>query len=152
MHRGQFWPFSKCCHFSNIRCFLERCFCTQQFECSSRIVFRTFLAFLIFDPNWSFCKGYSLCVVANFGHFQNALIFPILGVFWQRFFWTRQLQCGSRIVSRTFWTFFIFDPNWPFCKGYSLCVVANFGHFQNALSFRILGLFRRGFLHTTPPM
>ena len=26
MHIGQFWPFSKCSHFSNIRCFLERFF------------------------------------------------------------------------------------------------------------------------------
>ena len=29
--------------------------------------------------------GYSLCIVAIFGHFQNALIFRILAVFWSRF-------------------------------------------------------------------
>ena len=29
--------------------------------------------------------GYSLCVVAIFGHFQNALIFRILAVFFSRF-------------------------------------------------------------------
>ena len=34
-----------------------------------------FLAFLIFDPKWLFCKVYSLCLEANFGYFQNALIF-----------------------------------------------------------------------------
>ena len=30
--------------------------------------------------------GYSLCIVAIFGHFQNALIFPILAVFLEPFF------------------------------------------------------------------
>ena len=29
--------------------------------------------------------GYSLCIVAIFGHFQNALIFRILADFWSRF-------------------------------------------------------------------
>ena len=30
--------------------------------------------------------GYSLCIVAIFGHFQNALIFPILDFFLEPFF------------------------------------------------------------------
>ena len=34
--------------------------------------------------------------------------------------------------------------------GYSPCIVANFGHFQNAVIFRILGVFWSGFLHTNP--
>ena len=30
--------------------------------------------------------GYNLCILAIFGRFQNALIFPILAAFWSRFF------------------------------------------------------------------
>ena len=33
--------------------------------------------------------------------------------------------------------------------GYSLCIVAIFGHFQNALIFRILAVFSSRFLHRT---
>ena len=36
------------------------------------------------------------------------------------------------------WHFFPFDPNWPFCKGYSLCVVAifkMFSFFENLVFF-----------------
>ena len=36
--------------------------------------------------------------------------------------------------------------------GFSPCILANFGHFQNALIFRILGVFRSGFLHPTTLM
>ena len=40
----------------------------------------------------------------------------------------------------------IFDPNWPFCKGYSPCMMADF---QNRLISRIFGVFSNGFLHRT---
>ena len=40
-------------------------------------------AFLIFDPKWGFCMGYSLCMKACF---QNGLISRILTVFWNGFF------------------------------------------------------------------
>ena len=36
--------------------------------------------------------------------------------------------------------------------GYSLCIVAIFGHFQNALIFRILAVFSSRFLHRTTVM
>ena len=36
--------------------------------------------------------------------------------------------------------------------GYSLCIVAIFGHFQNALIFRILAVFSSRFLHRTAVM
>ena len=52
------------------------------------MVFRTFLAFLIFDLKWRFCMGYSPCILANVRHFQNALIFRILSVFWSGFLHT----------------------------------------------------------------
>ena len=124
---------------------------TKQVSCGRRIVFGTSLGFLIFDPNWSFCKGYSFCVVANFSHFQNALIFGKLGVFWSGVF-SKQVSCCRRIVFCTFLAFLIFDRNRPFCKGCSPCVVANFGHYQSAPIFRILGAFQRGFLHKISPM
>ena len=40
----------------------------------------------------------------------------------------------------------IFDRNWPCCKGYSLCKMADF---QNRLISRIFGVFSSGFLHRT---
>ena len=40
--------------------------------------FDMFFGILIFDLNWGFCMGYSLCMMADF---QNALISPIFGVF-----------------------------------------------------------------------
>ena len=157
--------------------------------------FSHLLAFLIFYPNWTFCKGYRLCVVANFAHFQSSVSFRMLGVLWSGFlpptivmcsynrflhlfgisnflrrndhfakaiafgswpilaifkmlslgsFWstfcTQQLYFAGTIVFRTFFAFFIFDPKWPFCKGYNPCFLANFRHFESALIFRILGV------------
>ena len=115
--------------------------CIEQLQCVVETFLACFCAFLIFDPKWRFCKVYSLCLVAIFGNFQNALIFPILAVFWSRFFWTEQLQCVVETFLACFYAFLIFDPKWQFCKVYSLCLVAIFGHFQNALIFPILALF-----------
>ena len=42
-----------------------------------------------------------------------------------------------------FWIL-IFDPNWPFCKGYSLCTMTEF---QDSLISRRFGVFSIGFLH-----
>ena len=42
--------------------------------------------------------------------------------FWAGF-WTQQLYCCRRILFRTFLAFLIFDPNWPFCKGYCPCSI-----------------------------
>ena len=46
--------------------------------------------------------GYSLCIVAFFGHFQNALIFRILAVFLERFFAENKLN----VFAETFFTRF----------------------------------------------
>ena len=125
-------------------------FCIEQLQCVVETFLACFYAFLIFDPKWRFCKVYSLCLVAIFGHFQNALIFRILAVFGAVF--CIELQC----VVETFWTcfyaFLCFDPKWRFCKVYSLCLVAIFGHFQNALIFRLLAVFWSRFLHRTTAM
>ena len=121
--------------------FFGAVFSREQVSCVRTMIFSSFLAFLIFDPNWPFCKGYSFCIVANLGDFQNIPIFQILGVFFIAVSCTTQLSSGRRIVFSTFLAFFIFDPNRPFCKGSSLCVVVNSGHFQNALIFGILVIF-----------
>ena len=149
MRGRQFWPFSKCSPFSNIRCFFERFFAHNNSN-----------------------------VVANFGHFQNALIFPILGVFWSFFLHTTTLNWSYNRFSHllgifNFWPKLTMSQRlqplprgqlWPFskCSPFSniRCfferffahnnsnVVANFGHFQNALIFPILGVFWSAFLHT----
>ena len=106
-------------------------------------------------PKWRFCKVYSLCLVAIFGNFQNALIFRILAVFSSVFaavFCIEQLQCVVETFLACFYAFLIFDPKWRFCKVYSLCLVAIFGNFQNALIFRILAVFSSRFLHRTTAM
>ena len=41
------------------------------------MVFRTFFALLILDPDLAFCVGYSPCIVADSGYFQTGVIFPI---------------------------------------------------------------------------
>ena len=138
MHLGQFRPFSKCSHSSNLRCFLGQFLAHN----NSNVVVQSFFeAFLIFDPNWTFSTGYSPCLLVNFSHFQNTFIPRILG-FFVSCFCTQQFQCGRPIVFCTFLTFLIFDPYWQFCMDYSPFNLAKFGHFQNALIFGILGVFR----------
>ena len=44
--------------------------------------FDMFFGILNFEPNWGFCMGYSLWMMANF---ENALISGIFGVFWSGF-------------------------------------------------------------------
>ena len=76
MHCAQFWPFSKSCHFSNIRCFFKPFFwivtnfgrfgnlsffeyfvlfegvlCTEVLKMSLETFFCMFLAILIFERN-----------------------------------------------------------------------------------------------------
>ena len=45
-----------------------------------------------------------------------------------------------------FFGILIFDPKSGFCKGYSLCMMADF---QSALISRIFSVFSSGFLHRT---
>ena len=45
--------------------------------------------------------------------------------------------------------FLIFDPKLHFCKGYSLCKMADF---QNRLISQIFGVFASSFLHRTTPI
>ena len=128
--------------------FFRAVFCTEQLQCSSSMVFDMFLAFLIFDPNWPFCKGYCVSKMADF---KNCLISRIFAVF-RAVFCTEQLQYSCRIVFRMFLAFLLFNPNWPFCKGYSFCMgysLCKMANFQNRLISRIFGVFSSGFLHRT---
>ena len=121
--------------------FFGAVFCIEQLECVCRNVFRLFLAYLIFNPNYPFCMGYSLCIADIFGHFAKCSHFSNISCFLEPFFCIEQLECVCRNVFRMFLAYLIFNPNCPFCMGYSLRTVAIFGHFQNALIFRILAVF-----------
>ena len=44
-----------------------------------RMDFDMFFGILIFDPRLGFCKGYSVCIMANV---ENGLISRIFSVFW----------------------------------------------------------------------
>ena len=84
-----------------------------------------FLAFSIFDPNWPFCKCYSLCMgcsLYKMSDFQNCLISRIFSVFSSGFFAQNNHNVLEKLFSFMFLAFSIFDPNWPFCKCYSLCM------------------------------
>ena len=148
-HSGQLWSFSKSCHFSNISYFLEP-FLPQNNSnvIACTVVFCRFLRILILDPKWRFCKGCSLCTVANYGHFRKAVIFRILDIFCSRFLhrttiawlWSRFLHVLGLLI---------LDPNWLICKGYSPWIVANFGHFRKDVIFRMLAIFWRRIFHRT---
>ena len=95
------WPFLaifKMLSFFNISCFLEP-FLHRTTAMCCRNVFSMFYAFLIFDPKWRFWQVYSLCLVAIFGNFQNALIFRILAVFWSRFLHRTTAMCCRNVFS-----------------------------------------------------
>ena len=74
-------------------------FCIEQLQCVLETFLACFYAFLIFEPKWRFCKVYSLCLVAIFGHFQNALIFPILAFLWSRFLHRTTAMCCRNAFS-----------------------------------------------------
>ena len=115
-------------------------FCLEHFFCGSRDVFRMFLNIFIFDPNWRFCKDYSACIIAHFSDFGTFVIFRLLGGFGVDFC-LEHFSCGSRDVFRMFFSISIFDPNWPFCKGYSPCIIAHFSDFKTQVILPTLGVF-----------
>ena len=138
LHSGHFCRFSKSSHFSNIRCFFDRFLKKTAVMCLwSRFshVFSNFIFWrklTILQRLWPLDSG-------HFSNFQNRLIFRILGVF-SIVFWKEQRWCSCRVVFRMFLAILFFDANWPFCKGYSVCIVAIFADFQNRLISRILGV------------
>ena len=106
------WPFLaifKMLSFFEYDLFFGASFCIEQLQCVVETFLACFYAFLIFDPKWRFCKVYSLCLVAIFGNFQNALIFRIWAVFWSRSFHRTTGMC-CRIVFSMFLCIFNFWP------------------------------------------
>ena len=107
------WPFlvilKMLLFFLILAVFLSR-FCIEQLQCVVETFLACFYAFLIFDPKWRFCKVYSLRVVAIFGHFQNALIFLILALFWSRFLHRTTAMCCRNVFSMIL-CIFNFWPN-----------------------------------------
>ena len=113
------WPIFKMVSFLEYLLVFVAFFCTEQ--CSCTIVFRMFLAFLNFDLNWPFCKGYSLCQDKSLKitDFQNGLISRIFVSFGAvSCALPDQPYCSCRMVFRLFLELSSFDRNWPFCKGY----------------------------------
>ena len=114
--------------------------------------FRMFLAFSIFDHNWTFWKGFAWAIAfARWPIFKFVLFLEYL-VFFRAVFCTEQLCCRCRIVFRRFLAFLMFHLNWPFCKGYSLCMgysLCKMADFQICLISRIFGVFSSRFLHRT---
>ena len=141
--------FSKLSHFWHVRFFFEG-FLPQnnsnvlvEWLNVFRILQRLFCKGYFAKP---FCKGYSLCmhyILCKMADLENFLNSRIYGVFASGFL-HRQLLCSCGIVFRMFLGFLIFDPNWPLCKGYSLCLcysLCKVVDFQNCLISRIFGVF-----------
>ena len=98
-----------------------------------------FFLILIFDPNWPFCQGYSLCTMADF---QNCLISLIFGIFSNGFLHRTTLVWVKNRFSHVFLNF-NFWPKLTVLPRYSLCTMADF---QNHLISRMLGVFSGGVL------
>ena len=84
---------------SFLHTFLAAFFCIEQLQCVVETFLACFYAFLVFEPKWRFCKVYSLCLVAIFGHFQNAVISPILAVFSSHFLHRTTAMCCRNVFS-----------------------------------------------------
>jgi len=81
--------YPKSYHFSNIRYILEFFFARNNSNVLLECFFRMFLTYLIYDPNWPFWKGYSLCIsysLSKTADFQNPLISRIFQVLWSASF------------------------------------------------------------------
>ena len=72
-----------------------------------RMDFEIFLGILISDPEWGFCMGYTLCMLADF---QNGLISRIFRPFSRIFFFKEQLEMICRMHFDMSFGILIFDP------------------------------------------
>ena len=96
------WPFLAILElllFFEYELFFRAVFSIEQLQCVVETFLACLFAFLIFDPKWRFCKGYSLCLVAIFGNFENALICRILAVFSSRFLYRTTSMCCRNVFS-----------------------------------------------------
>ena len=84
----------------------------------------------------------------NLAKFRKFLISRILRVF-GAVFSTEKLRCVSRDLFGMLFAILIFELNLPFCKAYSLCIVANFAYFRKLVISPILSVFWSHFLYKT---
>ena len=110
-----------------------------------------FLAFLICEPNWPFCKAYSLYMGSSLGKmadFQKRLISSIFGVFLSGFLQRTTLMWLNNRFSHVFSIFdlwaklTILQTLYSLYMGYSLRKMADF---QKRLISQIFGVFLSGF-------
>ena len=133
------WPLFKMVSFLEYLVLFGAVFCTQQLEMLCRMDFDMFFGILIFDLKWWFCKGYTWPIFKMVSFLEYLVLFGAV-------FSTQQLEMICRMEFDMFFGILIFDPKWWFCKGYSLCMMADF---QNGLISRIFSVFWSGFLHKT---
>ena len=106
------WPNFKMLSFLEYFVFFRAVFCTEQLYMICRMDFDMFFGILIFDQKWGFCKGYSLCMMADF---QNALISRIFLVFSSSFLHRPTLNDLWNGFWHIFWNF-NFDKSQDFSK------------------------------------
>ena len=87
------WPIFKMLSFLEYWLFFRAFFAQNNSKWFVEWIFDMFFGILIFDPKWGFCKGYSLCMMADV---QNGLISRILIVFSSGFF----AQNNSKLICR----------------------------------------------------
>ena len=87
---------------------------------------------------------------------QRIVIYPMDGAIqWMnryqsvKYYQTYWVSKARRILFRMFLAISFFYPNWPFCKVYSFCKIADL---QSPLISGIFGDFMSGFLHRTTLM
>ena len=118
------WPILKIVLFLQYLVFFRAVFSTTQLKCSCRMVFRMFLAFLIFYPNIPFSKDYiAFAWAIAFARWPILKIVSFLNIwcFFECFF----AENNSNVLVECFFMFLvllILDTKRPFSKGYSLCM------------------------------
>ena len=104
------------------------------------------VSILIFERNSPLCKAYSLCIVANFGHFQKLVIFRILGVFWSRFLYRVTLMRSQCRFSHVFFNFIFWAKVTPL-QSLSPFHGGQFWPFSKTCHFLNISCFLSRFLH-----
>ena len=118
------WPIFKIVSFQEYFLFLQAAFVTEQLLCSRRVGFDMFFAFLIFDLNWEFCKGYSLCMGFRLLHrlfFEKCPIFKIaefsnIWWFFKCFSGQKNTSVLVELILACFWHFQFRTPTEHFAK------------------------------------
>ena len=132
-----FCQFSKSSHFSNISCFYDPFYAQNSSNVPVEPLLACFSQFCLTQSD-QFCHSSKSSYFLNISCFSkpfypyrtsNVLVEPFLACF-------SQFYC---------------DPNWPFCKDYSLCIGAIFRTLYS-LIFRILAGFSSCSLHRPAPM